>query len=235
MQRIAVFGSAGTIGAALITELAGRYPTADIFAFSRSGRQFEPRNVQSYAVDYLNEAQLANLAKSLAPLDLILIATGVLHDDQATPEKSIRQLSVDQFAHLFEVNTIVPAMIIKQFAPSLAKDKRVILAALSARIGSISDNRLGGWYAYRASKAALNMLLKTLSIELSRNHKQSIVVGLHPGTVDSPLTKPFQSSVPEGSLFTAQASASHLIDVLMQLTPQQTGRCFAFDGEEIAP
>ena len=235
MQRMAVFGSGGTIGAALVNELAHRYPNAVIFALSRAGRVFEQANVQSYAIDYLDEHQLASLATRLAPLDMILIATGVLHDDQATPEKSIRQLSVHQFMHLFEVNTLVPAMITKHFAPVLSKEKRAIIAALSARIGSISDNRLGGWYAYRASKAALNMFIKTLSIELSRTHKHSMVVGLHPGTVDSPLTKPFQSSVPAASLFTPHTAASQLVDLLSRLTPQQTGRCFAFDGEEIAP
>lgn len=235
MKRIAVFGASGAIGAALVTELALRFSEAEIFAFSRTETVFASDRVHGMTLDYLNEAQLSATAKQIAPLDMIVVATGILHDEQAKPEKSIRDFTVDQFMHLYQVNTVVPAMIAKAFIPVLSKDKQVIFAALSARIGSISDNRLGGWYAYRASKAALNMLLKTLSIELSRSNKQSIVVGLHPGTVDSSLSKPFQASVPAGNLFTPEDSAKQLIDVLTHLTPKQSGKCFAFDGEEITP
>ena len=110
-----------------------------------------------------------------------------------------------------------------------------IFAALSARVGSISDNQLGGWYAYRASKAALNMIIKTAAIEVRRRNPHAIVVGLHPGTVDSDLSKPFQGNVPEGKLFTPDFAAGKLLTVLEGLAPAQTGRCFGWDGEEILP
>lgn len=235
MQHIIVFGASGTIGSALVYEIARRYPFVQISAVSRQTPHFPLNNVQSYVVDYLNEAQLTDLADQLPAIDWLIIATGILHDDKAKPEKSIRDFNADQFAHVYEVNVIVPALITKYFAPKLTKHQPVKLAALSARIGSISDNRLGGWYAYRASKAALNMLLKTLSIELKRINNNSLVVGLHPGTVDSPLSKPFQAHIAKENLFTPTIAAAQLIDLLEALTPEQTGKCYAFDGSIIEP
>jgi len=169
------------------------------------------------------------------PLDLVIVANGILHDGELMPEKSLRDLSQEKFQHVFEVNTITPALIAKHFLPKLNKQQTSIFAALSARVGSISDNRLGGWYSYRASKAALNMVIKTASIEVKRRNKHAIIVGLHPGTVDSNLSKPFQRNVPEGDLFTPEYSANKLLDVLDNLTLEQTGKCFAFDGTEVYP
>jgi NAD(P)-dependent dehydrogenase (short-subunit alcohol dehydrogenase family) len=235
MEHIIVFGASGTIGSALVHELARRYPLAQVSAVSRQATHFSITNVQSYVVDYLNEAELNSLVDQLPAVDWVVIATGILHDDQVKPEKSIRDFSADKFAHVYEVNVIVPALITKHIIPKLAKHQAVKVAALSARIGSISDNRLGGWYAYRAAKAALNMLLKTLSIELKRINSNSVVVGLHPGTVDSPLSKPFQAHMAQENLFTPAKAAVQLIDVLESLTPEQTGNCYAFDGCLIEP
>lgn len=235
MKHIIIFGAGGTIGAALVHELARHYPLAQISAVSRQTTYFPLANVQSYIVDYLNEIQLDKLANQLPVIDWLIVATGILHDDKAKPEKSIRDFTADKFAHVYEVNVIVPALIVKYIMPKLAKHQPVKIAALSARIGSISDNQLGGWYAYRAAKAALNMLLKTLSIELKRSNPQSVVVGLHPGTVDSPLSKPFQTHIAKENLFTPSRAAAQLIDVLEALTPEQTGNCYAFDGCLIEP
>ncbi len=135
----------------------------------------------------------------------------------------------------FEINTIGPALIAKHVLPLLPRDRRAVFAVLSARVGSISDNRLGGWYSYRASKAALNQIIRCLAIELAPKRPQAICVGLHPGTVDTALSKPFQGNVADTRLFTTDQSAAHLLNVIAALTPAQSGRVFDWAGQEIAP
>jgi len=135
----------------------------------------------------------------------------------------------------WKINTFIPALMAKHFIPRLNLDRQSIFAALSARVGSISDNRLGGWYAYRASKTALNMIIKNAAIETARRNKKAIIVGLHPGTVDSSLSKPFQRNVPDEKLFAPMRSAQDLLKVLDDLNPEQSGRCFAWDGQEVKP
>ncbi len=236
MQNIAIIGASGAIGNALVNQTIKKYPKATIHAFSRT--VIHTPQVTSYAIDYTSEeslAQSALYATKEMPLDMVIVATGILHDNHFMPEKSLRDLSAEKFDYIFKVNTILPSLIAKHFIPTMALDKKTIFAALSARVGSISDNALGGWYAYRASKAALNMILKNIALEMSRKNKHSIVVGLHPGTVDSALSKPFQNHVKQGKLFTPSYSAECLLTVLENLTPHHTGKCFAYDGEEILP
>ncbi|MEZ5744869.1 MAG: SDR family oxidoreductase [Sphingomonadaceae bacterium] len=136
-------------------------------------------------------------------------------------------------ADVFAVNTIGPALIAKHFLPLLPRDRRAIFAALSARVGSISDNRLGGWHSYRASKAALNMLVRNFAIEVGRNNREAVVVALHPGTVDTSLSDPFQSGVPDDKLFTPAFSAAKLLDVLSSLEPQDSGGHFDWAGKPV--
>lgn len=189
-------------------------------------------------LDYNNESSIAKAASIASQdmlLDLVLVTTGILHDREIMPERSLQELSSEKFHHLFKANTILPALAAKHFLPKLTKDRRSIFAAISARVGSISDNRLGGWYAYRASKAALNMVIKSASIEMRRRSKQAFVVGLHPGTVDSKLSKPFQNHVPGSMLFTPEYSAKCLLSVLNQLNEGDSGKCFAWDGKEVEP
>ena len=227
--NIAVIGASGAIGGACARRLAELYPTAHVHAFARDAE---------LRIDYDDEASIASaadLAAQAGPLDLVLVATGVLHSGTTLPEKSLRDLSAAKFAHIFAANTITPALIAKHFLPKLNRDRPAVFAAISARVGSISDNQLGGWYAYRASKAALNMVIKNAAIEMSRRNKNAIVVGLHPGTVDSPLSKPFQANVAAGKLFTPEYSAQKLVQVLENLTPAHSGQCLAWDGEVIAP
>lgn len=128
---------------------------------------------------------------------------------------------------------MLPALIAKHFLPKLNRENKAVFAVLSARVGSITDNRLGGWYAYRASKVALNMILKNAAIEIGRRYKKSIIIGLHPGTVNSPLSKPFQTNVPDDQMFTADFSVKKMIEVLDSVTPEKSGSCFAWDGKEI--
>lgn len=228
-RNIAIIGANGAIGSAFERVLSIRYPTARHWAFSRQG---------VHRIDYRSEesiAAAADLAARTDPLDLVITAIGVLHDGDVLPEKSLKDLSVRNFRHLFDANTIAPALIAKQFLPKLNRQQPSRFAALSARVGSISDNGLGGWYAYRASKAALNMCIKTFAIETARRNDKAIIVGLHPGTVDSDLSRPFQRNVPEGKLFSPDHSATMMLDVLLNLTAQDSGKCFAWDGQEIPP
>jgi NAD(P)-dependent dehydrogenase (short-subunit alcohol dehydrogenase family) len=149
------------------------------------------------------------------------------------PEKTYRALSADAFARVFAANTVAPALIAKHMLALMPKAERSVFAALSARVGSISDNRLGGWHAYRASKAALNMLIRNFAIEQARRAPGSICVGLHPGTVDTGLSKAFQGAVPGEKLFTPEQSAGYLLDVIDRLSPEDSGKCFDWAGKEV--
>ena len=230
--RCAVFGASGGIGAALALALAERH---EVHAGSRSGLGAPSAAIHPFAFDLTDEASIAAACAAIGgPLDLVIVATGRLtRADGTGPEKSYRALDGAGMAELFAVNTIGPALIAKHTLPLLRRDGRTVFAALSARVGSISDNRLGGWHAYRASKAALNMLVKTLALELARTHPAAIAVTLHPGTVDTALSAPFQRGVAPDKLFTPAVSARALLRVLDGLTPAQSGGLLAWDGAEI--
>jgi len=189
---------------------------------------------RSTGLDIFDETALAGLAASLSPPpSLVIVTTGMLHDDRQQPEKSIRDLSEERLARSFAINAIAPALIAKHILPVMAKHERTVFAVLGARVGSITDNRTGGWHGYRASKAALVQLMKTIAIEAGRTRPQSIVVTLHPGTVDTGMSKPFQRGVAPEKLFTPAVSAAHLLAVIEKLTPADTGGHFAWDGAAI--
>lgn len=234
--NIAIIGASGGIGSALVQACAADPKSAHIFALSRQGSDHPSPKVTALPFDFTKEASLEAAAEALkaqGPLDMVIIAAGLLQGGGISPEKNMRALDPESFAKSLQINTIGPAMCAKYFLPLLRRDQKAVFAALSARVGSISDNRLGGWYAYRASKAALNMVIKTLSIEHSRRFKDSIIVGLHPGTVDTHLSKPFQNNVPEGKLFTPEFSAAKLLSVIDQLTPEDSGDVFDWAGKRI--
>lgn len=234
--RCVVVGSSGGIGAAILDALVESDQVSRIHALSRSGRSYPSPKVANLTFDFTDEESLIAAAQALQevkPFDLIIITTGLLQGQGISPEKNLRALSFEGFAKSFEINTIGPAMTAKYFAPLLKRDGKAVFAALSARVGSISDNRLGGWYAYRASKAALNMVLKTLSIELGRRFKNQIIVGLHPGTVDTGLSKPFQGNVSEGKLFTPEYSAEKLLSVIDGLSEADSGNLFDWAGKQV--
>lgn len=236
MQNIVIFGATGAIGNAILSKLVIDYPNANISTFSQQEVSNKLNGVSYATISYSDENHIENISKDFEKnLDLVFVATGILHNDTLSPEKSLKQISADNFQSLFMANTIFPALVAKYFIPKLNTKSKSALAVLSARVGSISDNKFGGWYAYRMSKAALNMFIKTASIETLRLNKNAIIVGLHPGTVDSNLSKPFQARVSDGKLFTAQYSAEKLIEVLENLTVTDTGKCFDWDNKEIQP
>lgn len=233
--RCAVFGASGGIGAALVQALAARADVAQVHAGSRHGAGPDQAKVRAFAFDSQDETSIAAACAGIgAPLDMVLVATGRLtRADGAGPEKAFRAVTGDGLAELFAINAIGPALIAKHVQPLLPRDGRAVFAALSARVGSIADNRLGGWHGYRASKAALNMLVRNLAIELSRSHPQAVAVTLHPGTVDTGLSQPFQKGVPAGKLFTPAVSAERMLGVLDALMPADSGKLFAWDGAQI--
>jgi len=166
-------------------------------------------------------------------LDLVIIATCILHGKELTPEKNIKDLSTWKFEKIFQVNTFGPALVLKHFIPLLNNKERSICATLSGRVGSISDNRIGDWYAYRASKSALNMIIKNTFIEVQRKFKNTVIVGLHPGTVDSELSRPCKGNVAATKLFTPEFLVEKLLEVLDSMSISHNGKCFAWDGQEI--
>jgi NAD(P)-dependent dehydrogenase (short-subunit alcohol dehydrogenase family) len=233
-----VVGASGGIGHALTTRLADSPGVAHIVACSRSRPAIDHPEVGFHPLDLLDEATIAAAAGAQArPLDLVLVATGILHEGEALrPERTWRALDAAALEHAYRINAIGPALVAKHFLPLLAQGRKSVFAALSARVGSITDNRQGGWHAYRASKAALNMLLRTFAIELApRRNPAAICIGLHPGTVATRLSAPFQSGVPEGRLFTPAFAASRLLEVVDGLTQADSGGVFAWDGQPIPP
>ncbi|MDP1026424.1 SDR family NAD(P)-dependent oxidoreductase [Sphingomonas sp. KR1UV-12] len=222
-----VIGASGGIGAALVCALAEEDVAARSFARSFAGADH---------LDLEREETIAAAAASLtgAP-DLVVVATGLLHHDGLVPEKSMAALDAAWMARQYAVNAIGPALVAKHFLPRMPKTGRAVFAVLSARVGSIGDNRLGGWYGYRAAKAALNQLIRTLAIEDKRRNDRGIVVGLHPGTVDTDLSKPFSGNVRADQLFAPDRAAVQLLDVIDGLKAPDSGKLFAWDGAEITP
>lgn len=230
----AVFGASGAIGGALVKRLAEQ--GTKVFAGSRGAPGPVAGNVTPFHFDLTDEASIADAALLLRgmPLDLVIVATGRLTlEDGSAPERSFKHVSSETMADVFALNTIGPALVAKHLLPLLPRAERCVFAALSARVGSIGDNRIGGWHSYRASKAALNMLIRNYAIELARTHKQASVIGLHPGTVNSALSEPFQTNLPSGQLTNALDAADYLLAVLDKVGPQDSGKVFDWKGEEV--
>ena len=235
--RCAVVGASGGIGAALVAALLEHPAVSEVHALSRRDLAAAPRLVPT-TLDLLDEDSLTRAAEVLrahGPLDLVIVATGVLHDTAVQPEKRWEALDAASLAHSFAVNAIGPALCARHFLPLLRTDAKAVFAALSARVGSIGDNRAGGWYGYRASKAALNMLLKTFALELARRNPRACCIGLHPGTVDTGLSQPFQQRVPAARLFPPTYAAQRLLAVVDGVAAADSGQVFAWDGTVVPP
>jgi NAD(P)-dependent dehydrogenase (short-subunit alcohol dehydrogenase family) len=231
----AVFGASGGIGSALVTELTADPRCVIVRAGSRGSSPAASEKVLPFTFDLADPASIAHAAEIVGTPDLVVVATGLLHADGLQPEKSLRSLDASAMERAFTINAIGPVMIARHIFGRANRDSRVVFGALSAKVGSISDNRLGGWYSYRASKAALNQLIRTVSVELARTHPRSVCVALHPGTVDTLLSKPFQAGVAPEKLFSPQRAAQQLLAVLDGLGPDSSGRLIGWDGREISP
>ncbi len=201
-------------------------------------RQLQPsKDIQWFKVDFLNPGQIVSTGEAIlaaAPhIDRVIVTAGILHDGKIQPEKRVGALETGAMLHLYQVNAMGPVLFLKSLWPALRRAHPVTAASLSARVGSISDNRLGGWYSYRASKAALNQYMRTLSIELARYNDQAKIVTLHPGTVETNLSQPYRSQVVKGQLKSAAESADQLWAVLDRLSAGDSGGFFAYDGKPI--
>lgn len=219
MKRALIIGSSGGIGTAVSKHLAGQGWAIDGVSRRSTGFDLTDESVV--------DAQLSAFSPSY---DMILIASGALEIDGAAPEKTVRALGAKALADQFALNAIGPALVLRHAARLLPKGRRSVVAALSARVGSIGDNRLGGWTSYRASKAALNQILKCTAIELARSHKLAVCVGLHPGTVSTPFTKIYSGQYP---MVTPDTAAENLLTVMDNLQPDQTGGFFDWAGRPV--
>lgn len=233
--RAWIFGASGGVGSALTALLEADARCAGVHAGARrpppaAGK----RHPFTFALeDETSIRDAVDAAAQSGPPDLVVVATGQLHGPDMQPEKSIRALNPDTLMQSYRINAIGPALIAKHVLTKMPRERKSVFAALSARVSSISDNRSGGWHAYRASKTALNMLIRNSAIEIAVRNPNAICVTLHPGTVDTDMSRPFRSNVPDGKLFSPQVSADHLLRVIDRLTPDQTGQLIAWDGSKI--
>lgn len=243
-QTAVVFGASGGIGFAIAQQLLlrpeiervwGTFNNRDRAAELLQLAETQGDRLRVLPMDGTDERDVAAVAQAIAAttnhLDLAINCIGILHDqERLQPEKSLRQIDRDRLLRYFEINSIPSLLIGKQFAELFKGDRRSVFACISAKIGSIGDNQLGGWYGYRASKAALNMYLKTLAIEYGRRCPRAIVLSLHPGTTDTALSQPFQRNVPPEKLFSRDRTAAQLLTLCDRATIADSGHFFSWDG-----
>ena len=231
-EGVALIIGAGDIGTSIYNYLSNVSPKLDVFLCGRN-----LQNINTIYLDLENDNSFASFERKIElfnkPLRLVINTSGFLHSEHVNPEKRLSHINRSSIAKNFSINSIAPILIAKSIEKFIRRDHPFSFASLSARVGSIGDNRLGGWYSYRASKAAQNQFLKTLSIEWRRKYPLSIVSILHPGTCDTKLSKPFQSAVPKGKLFTPSQSSEYLINIISDQKPNDTGKFLAWDGSSI--
>eukprot|EP00916_Digyalum_oweni_P019047 GHVL01031776.1.p1 GENE.GHVL01031776.1~~GHVL01031776.1.p1 ORF type:complete len:235 (+),score=59.73 GHVL01031776.1:36-740(+) len=232
-MKIGVVGASGKIGRSFVEYFSKKTNTQKMFLFSRSNIDITYKNIDIIHknIDIEDEISIKNASNIEDNLDYLFITTGILSTKNILPEKSINDLCFENFMKLYSVNTIGPALIAKHFMKKMNKNS--IFVILSARVGSIKDNYLGGWYSYRCSKASLNMFIKCLSIEMKRKIPNMIIIGMHPGTVYSDLSKDYLSNIKKDKIFTSDYSVMKMMSVIDNLTIQDTGKLFAWDGQEI--
>ncbi|RUO64653.1 SDR family NAD(P)-dependent oxidoreductase [Idiomarina ramblicola] len=238
-MAMVVLGAGGGLGQALTLELHSQFPDEEIIALSRQPQTglFDSGKITYCQIDDYSEdslsAWVSDFKSGGKQLTGVISTIGMLHDEQTFPEKKLSDITADNLTKLFSVNAIKPLLALKAFVPILDRKKTWFWVQLSAKVGSIEDNYLGGWYAYRSSKAALNMLLKTASVELRRTHKELCVAAIHPGTTDTELSKPFQQRIAANKLYSPELSAERIVEVVKHLKPEQSGGLWHWDGSAL--
>ena len=232
MEGLALVVGAGGIGRQIAEDLASKENNLEVIL---CGRKNLFKNF--WELDIENENSLKDLkdklSKSKSNLRLVLNATGRLHSEKLNPEKRLQHINKENLIESFSINAFAPILLAKTIEEFINKELEFNFASISARVGSITDNKTGGWYAYRAAKSAQNQLFKSLSIEWARKYPKAIITLLHPGTVNTNLSKPFHKFVPKDKLFSPQKTSSYLIDILRYQKPTDSGKFIAWDGKEI--
>lgn len=239
-QCTLVAGASGGIGSAYCNVVSHQQPNRTLIRLARNTQKLPPLAVDTLdlAFDLSKEASIIQAVTAIPAslqIDEVIIATGFLHGAGMTPEKTFQSLDAQQLLQAYLINAVGPALLLKHLQNRLSDHHIARIGILSARVGSISDNRLGGWHSYRASKAALNMLIKNFAIEFARKKPQHIIVGLQPGTTDSALSKPFQKGLPQGQLQTPEFTATHLFRVMSELRAEDSGCLLDFRGQRFEP
>lgn len=233
-MNVVITGGSGGIGSAFVRVLAAR-PDVDKIIATHNDHSFavDHEKASWHRLDLTDEVAIKAWAAQLDEIDWLINAAGILHTPAHGPEKSIRQVDPAFFLQNMSINALPALLLAKHLHGKFRHGRPGVFATVSARVGSIEDNRLGGWFSYRSSKAALNMSLKTLAIEWRRTLPNVAVVALHPGTTNTALSKPFQRNVPHGQLFTPGYSVNCMLSVLEKLKPADSGQFLAFDGERL--
>jgi NAD(P)-dependent dehydrogenase (short-subunit alcohol dehydrogenase family) len=241
--NILIVGASQGIGLGFVKQLLKQPDITRIYATYRHHQsatellnlaQSYPQQLHCLELDITEENQITQMVAVISAhtpqLHLVINCVGILHNQGLQPEKNLRQINTDNLLHYFQVNSIGGILLAKHLVPLLRHDQRSVFATISAKLGSIGDNYLGGWYGYRASKAALNMLMRTAAREYARTNPKTIIVLLHPGTTDTRLSQPFQKNVPPDKLFSVERTTTQLLQVIEGLTDSDTGKFFSWDG-----
>jgi NAD(P)-dependent dehydrogenase (short-subunit alcohol dehydrogenase family) len=243
LKTALIVGGGKGIGVGFVRQLLAQSDVQRVYATYRQAESatellaIDDPKLQCLQMDITDESQIAGVIQGIQAetkaLHYVINSVGVLHEGEMQPEKSLRQINSEQLVRYFQVNSIGAMLLFKYVQPLVKHSERSILATISAKVGSIGDNEIGGWYGYRASKAALNMFIRTSSIEYKRSCPNAILVALHPGTTDTKLSLPFQRNVPPEKLFSVDRTVSQLLTVMNGLSPTDSGEFFSWDGSRI--
>jgi NAD(P)-dependent dehydrogenase (short-subunit alcohol dehydrogenase family) len=239
--NVLIIGADGGIGLGLVKILQQEPNLNQMYATYRrtqcASELLTIPNLKCLQMDITREEDISQvittISKEIKQLHLVINCVGILHENNLQPEKSLAQINSENLIYYFQVNSIGSVLLGKHLLPLLKHNDTSIFASISAKVGSIGDNKIGGWYGYRASKAALNMLIRNMAIEYSRKSPKTIVVSLHPGTTNTPLSKPFQKNVPPEKLFPVVKTASQLLTVISNLNITDSGNFFSYDGTKL--
>ena len=220
MSQALVIGSNGTIGSVIARQLEASH---QVVTLSRDNTDYSASDLKNHYQAF----------KELGSFSIIICCIGVLHDEVVNPEKKLKDISADRLMHYYKINSVLPMLCMQQFRKLLDRKSSSVFACLSAMVGSISDNKLGGWYGYRSSKSALNMLVKNTAIEVRRSNKKASIIAIHPGTTVGALSKPFASNIDPNKYYTPEQSAQRIITVAKSVTPEQSGQFFNWDGQAL--